>query len=306
MNDTAAKWGTLALLSLVWGTTWIAIKISVNTIPPLTGAAMRFALALLILFAVARMRGIDLTPPAGAFRAIFWSAFFLYPMDYGLIYWGEQYLNAGTTAVFFATFPLFTAVSANFLFRSEPFRWPPYIGLMLGFAGTTVVFFDQLDLSVTTGLTALAAGAVLLSALSAALSLVITKVHLGGMSSLSLTLHQMLWGTLMLAVLSGLAGEWPDFRVTPGALAAVAYLGVVGSAMAFVLYYWLLKTMSAIALSYIIYVTPLVALVAGWLALGEVLSWQTLAGTVIIFTGIALSRVGTRRRPVSAPGRPAA
>ena len=290
-------WGTLAFLSLVWGTTWIAIKYSLEGIPPFLGATLRFSLALIILAALALWRRTDLRLPPRAFTPVVSSAILLYLLDYGLIYWGEQYLNAGVTAVFFATFPLFTALSSNLIFREERFDRNKIIGVLLGFAGTLVVFIEQVQATRFDARISLASLAIILSALAAALSLVITKKFLSEVNTLSLTLHQMLWGTLSLAVTGFFLGEFRAFELTLKVGAAVFYLGAFGSALAFVLYYQLLKKMSSISLSYIIYITPLVALGAGYLLLGETLTWQTLLGTGIIFTGVFFSG-GKRARKV--------
>ncbi|MCB0277261.1 MAG: DMT family transporter, partial [Calditrichaeota bacterium] len=201
-------WGTLAFLSLVWGTTWIAIKYSLEGIPPFLGATLRFSLALIILAALALWRRTDLRLPPRAFTPVVSSAILLYLLDYGLIYWGEQYLNAGVTAVFFATFPLFTALSSNLIFREERFDRNKIIGVLLGFAGTLVVFMEQVQATRFDARISLASLAIILSALAAALSLVITKKFLSEVNTLSLTLHQMLWGTLSLAVTGFFLGEF--------------------------------------------------------------------------------------------------
>ncbi len=285
------KFLVLAFLSMVWGTTWIAIKYSLEGVPPFLGAMLRFLAAAICLYIYARARGISLRISRNDLKYLILSAIFLYLLDYGLIYWGEQYLYAGVTAIFFATFPLFTGVVSNFFYRNEPFRWITFAALLLGFLGVGIIFYDQLLITEFDGMIIWASAAIIFSALAAAISLVMVKVHLGHLSSVSLTLHQMLWGVLTLGVVGLLRGEVQHIALTPRAIGAVLYLGVFGSALAFVLYYALLKKMSAITLSYIIYITPVVALFAGWLLLDERISLRTVIGALVIFSGIGLSQL---------------
>ena len=112
---------SFAFLCLVWGTTWVAIKITLEGMPPFYGAATRFIIAIFLLFIFAKAKKVNLSFTRKYFFIISASAFLMYVFDYGLIYWGEQYLTAGVTAIFFATFSLFTVLWSNFLFKSESF-----------------------------------------------------------------------------------------------------------------------------------------------------------------------------------------
>jgi drug/metabolite transporter (DMT)-like permease len=102
-----------------------------------------------------------------------------------------------------------------------------------------------------------------------------------------LTLHQMLWGTLGLGIISAITGEWRHVHYSLGATLAVLYLGLAGSAAAFVMYYSLLRTMRASTLSTISYVTPLVAVFSGWIVLNESISLRVASGVLAIFVGLA-------------------
>lgn len=281
----------LVFLILIWGTTWLAIKYAVLGFPPLAGATLRFAIALILLYLWALFRKSNLRLSRQHYKPIMISAVLLYLFDYGLIYWGEQYLNSGVTAVFFATFPLFTSLVATFVLRSESFRLNIFIGVLIGFVGTVVVFYDQLLQTSFSELTALASAGILIAALSTAFSVVIVKKYLADVPPVSLTLHQMLWGVLILAVFSSGSGELSRLGFSWPAFWATVYLGIFGSAIAFVLYYRLLKTMTATSLSFIIYVTPLVAMFSGWLFLSEPITVNIIIGTAIIFVGIAVSQI---------------
>lgn len=290
------KFAIVGFLCLVWGTTWIAIKYSLEGIPPFLGAMFRFAVASVFLYVYARFRGISLKLDSGNLKYIFVSAVLLYLFDYGLIYWGEQYLYAGVTAVFFATFPIFTGLVSNFIFKNESFLWSKFFGLVVAFGGITLIFFDQLLITDFSGLVFWASAAIIVSALSAAVSLVMVKKYLSRVPTVPLTLHQMIWGVITLGIIGLLRGETSEVMLTTRVVLSVFYLGAIGSALAFVLYYSLLKEMSASAVSSIIYVTPLVAIFIGWLLLDEKITIKILAGTLLIFGGIAISQIREYRR----------
>ena len=183
MREELSKIFTLIYLSIVWGTTWVAIKYSLEGIPPFLGAMLRFLVALICLWGYMLVRKISFKPPPGVFKYIFVSAVLLYLFDYGLIYWGEQYLYAGVTAIFFATFPLFTGVVSNFLFKNEAFQWGKYIGLLIGFLGIIFVFYDQMLITNFDGIIIWASLAIIASAIGAALSFVMVKKFLSEMET---------------------------------------------------------------------------------------------------------------------------
>ncbi len=276
-------------LCVVWGTTWVGIKMTLEGFPPFLGAAARFAVAILALFAYTRWTGVSLRVKRRDFLAISVSAFLMYTLDYGLVYWGEQHLSAGVTSIFFATFPLFTGVWSNFLFRQEPFRWHKFSGLVLGFVGVVVVFYDQLLATQFSHLVVLATLAIISGAAGGAMAVIIVKKYLAHLHPISLSFHQMLQGIFFLGMFGILLEHSAAIHFNARVGLALLYLGLIGSALAFTLYYWLLQHMSPITLSLIIYITPLVALLVDYLVYREVVALRTVLGMLIIFAGITLT-----------------
>jgi drug/metabolite transporter (DMT)-like permease len=276
------------LVAVLWGTTWTAIKVSLQGYPPFVGATLRFVAAIAILTLYARLMRISLTLPRGTARWVVATSMLLYVIDYGLIYWGEQYLNAGVTAILFAVLPLATALVSSFAFRSETLCYRTLAGIVLGLGGTVLVFFDQLATTHFSVSVAWASIAVVVAALAAALSVVIAKRDLMIVPPVPLAIHQMLWGSLGLGIIAVVRGEWQDIHYSLQSTVALLYLGVCGSAAAFVMYYALLRTMAASALSTISYITPLVAVFCSWLLLNESISARVWVGTAAVFAGIAI------------------
>ena len=295
MTNTLKFFG-LVFLCLAWGINWVAIKISLEGLPPMFSASFRFFLAIIILFFYIKGKRISLKLTGRELRLILVTGVFMYLLDYGLIYWGEQYLSAGVTSIFFSTFALFTALFSNFVFRNEAFRWDKFAGLLVGFAGILVVFYDQLEITRFDLMVTLASGAIILSAVFAALATVIVKKYLSHMNPVPLSFYQTIMGTFFLALLSVMTENVQQIHLSMNVFLAVIYMGAVSSAIAFVVYYKLLKQMSAVSLSFIIYIIPIVALVADFVFYKQVLPIRSFVGMVIIFSGIWLSR---QKRPAT-------
>jgi drug/metabolite transporter (DMT)-like permease len=169
------RYASLVFLCLVWGTTWIAIKITLEGMPPFFGAAARFLVAALFLFFFAKAKKVSLALNKKYVRIIGISAFLMYVLDYGFVYWGEQYLTAGVTSIFFATFTLFTTIWSNFLFKSEHFRWNTFGGIVIGFIGIMIVFYDQLLATDFNVMVIWGSLAIIVGAASGAMAIVIIK-----------------------------------------------------------------------------------------------------------------------------------
>jgi drug/metabolite transporter (DMT)-like permease len=281
------RYVAFASVAIIWGTSWVAIKLSLQGYPPVTGAILRFVFAVALLGLYARVKRLSLVLPRHTTVWVAVTAILVYVIDYGLVYWGEQYLNAGVTAILFAVVPLATTLGSAFAFRTERFRYRQLAGILVGLLGIVAVFLDPL---VATGFSVkvtLAAVAIVVAAMAAAFNIAIAKRHLMLVGAVPLTLHQMLWGTLGLGLISAITGEWRHVHYSLGATLAVLYLGLAGSAAAFVMYYSLLRTMRASTLSTISYVTPLVAVFSGWIVLNESISLRAGSGVVAIFVGLA-------------------
>ncbi len=279
-----------AMLSFIWGTTWIAIKITLEGIPPFLGATVRFAIAIILLLAFGWLSRVSLKIARKDYRVLLASAFFMYVFDYGFVYWGEQYLSAGVTAIFFATFPIFIGLFSNFVVKSEHLGLPHILGTLLGFLGVFIIFYDQLVRTHFDTQIILATVAVVLGAAGGALSTVLVKKHLHHVPAVPLTIHQMFWGAVFLGILAVLQGEPSRVHLTPRVAYAALYLGAIGSALAFASYYWLLKKISALTVSFIIYITPVIALFIDRLLFRTAITWQILVGSSLIFAGITVSQ----------------
>lgn len=273
------------ILSLIWGSTWLFIKLGLENLPPITFAGIRFVIACAILFVLIRARGIALPDNSRDWGLLALTGVLSFCLNYGLVFWGEQYISSGLAAVLQATLPAFGLVIAHFHLPGERMTWSKIFGVVLGFSGVAVVFSNQLAIA---GGKALAGSiALVLSAFFAAYSNVLVKAYGRKLEPAILSGGQMFFGLIPL-LLIGIPLEGNPFRFhwTPMALVALLYLAVVGSVIAFMLYYWLVHNMDVTKTMLISLVTPVVAVVLGMVVLGEDLSWRTVAGGIMIMVGV--------------------
>jgi drug/metabolite transporter (DMT)-like permease len=283
------------ILCGIWGSTWLFIKLGLADLPPITFAGIRFVIACTILFFVIRIRDIPLPRARRDWILLAISGILSFGLNYGLVFWGEQYISSGLAALLQATLPAFGLVFAHFHLPAERLTWTKIVGVVLGVCGVGVVFSNQLALA---GGRALAGGvALILSAMFAAYSNVLVKAYGKNLNPAVLSAGQMFFGLLLLlAVGIPLEGNPLHFHWTPIAMIAMLYLAIVGSVIAFLLYYWLVQNMDVTKSMLIALVTPVVAVLLGMIVLDEEFGWRTLAGGAMIILGIGLIVVRKARR----------
>ncbi|SNY47962.1 EamA family transporter [Paractinoplanes atraurantiacus] len=280
--------GPLLIVYVVWGSTYLAQKVGLEGVPPLTMNAFRFFVAGALLYAYCRYRKVphpDRTQwRAGAVLGL------LLPAGTGGAAWAEQWLSSGITALFLASIPLWIVLGRRVVDR-EKVTWPVALGLAAGFAGVTLLARPQ------GGGDAVAIAVALAAALCWGLGTVYAGHAPKPQSALMASATQMLCAGAILTVLSGATGEWERIEVTGRSALAVAYLIVFGSLVAYTAYTWLLKnTAPQIAGTYA-FVNPVVAVLLGWWILDEPLTVRTILATVVIAAGVALIVLAPKPQP---------
>lgn len=300
MRVTWKEVAVFALLTLIWGTTWAAIRIALEGIPPVTGVAIRFALAGLVLVVIGHLRGVRFGRIAGERRLWVVNAATTFAGSYGIVYWGEQWVPSGLAAILFATLPLWVVCLGHFLLPGERGGGRSFAGVLLGFAGVAVVFSE--DFEKLGGAQVFFASMVfLLAPFVSALGSVSVKRWGKGISPFSIAGVPMLitggaMGILALLVEHGRPVLTP--AEAPGSWLATVYLALLGSSLTFTLYFWLLARRSAVAASLISYTVPICAVLVGWLAFAEPVTWRLLAGGGVVLTGVAVTLwPGARPKP---------
>lgn len=207
---------------------------------------------------------------------------------YGLIYWAEQHVPSGLTAVLFAVMPLWVALLAGLLLPEEQVGPKLFAGLGVALAGLALAFGESLELG--TGDAALGAVAVLVSAISSAIGNVAIRKRGGGLDAVVLNGWGLLGGGLLLLAVSAPAETWGDAQWTAQAVGVIGYLAVFGSAIPFVVLTVLLGELGAVRMSFLPLLLPFGALVFGATLYDEALTAPAVAGAALVGAGILLSR----------------
>jgi drug/metabolite transporter (DMT)-like permease len=279
-----------AAIYLVWGSTYLAIRYSVETIPPLMTAGIRFAVAGGVLFAWAWGRGVRPKREHWMAGVIVGALFFL--VSHGMIYWAEQTVASGLAAVLIATEPMFILVFSR-LTGPQKISRPSALGLALGVLG--VGLLTGAELATKSSLMGL--GAVLLASVSWSAGVVISlKLRLPE-DALMRTAIPLICGALMLLAAAGVTGEFQSVRWSGISLRSVlglGYLIVFGSVVAFTAYTWLLQRCPPTLVATHTYANPIVAVLLGWLVAAEPLDANLALATLAILGAIFLIRRGER------------
>jgi drug/metabolite transporter (DMT)-like permease len=280
-------------LCIVWSSTWLAIKIGLRDLPPVSYAAIRFviAAAALVLVSVGR---VSLLPTRRSdYTVLAFTGLLMFTVNYGLLFWGELYVSSGLAAVLQATIPISGMIFAHWMLPNEPLQMRKLLGAVLALAGVAVICARLLDFN---GMTAFLSGlGIVLGAAGAAYSNVLLKKRAIRIAPAMLAAWQMFFGVIpMLLIGLKFEGNPFHFHWTTQSVLCLLYLAIIGSSLTFLLLYWLMPRMSVTNLQTISLVTPPGAVVLGWLFGGETLSLWALLGAAFVLVGVWMIFFGKR------------
>jgi drug/metabolite transporter (DMT)-like permease len=278
--------GALVLLGAVWGASFLLIEIGVREMPPTTFVALRLIVASLILAGVLLARGQRLPARPRAWGDFLFTGVVGLALPYLLITWGEQYIASSMTAILNATTPLFSMLLAYFWTHEERLNGLKLLGVAVGFVGVLVAV-GVADMSLSSASTQ-GQLAVLGAALCYAATGIYGRRAFRGMPPLIPATGQMLAGAIVITPIALAAHDIPAMP-SPLALGAVLALAIFGTALAYILLYWLLERLGATRTSMVTYLLPPFALLYGALFLQEAVTVGGLLGLGLVIGGILLS-----------------
>lgn len=290
-----------AIIYFVWGSTFLAIRIGVHEVPPFLLAAMRFVAAGSVLLLWARSRG-ERWPVARYWGSALVLGALIFIGDYGFVFWAEQRVPSGLTAVMMSMNAVFMALGEILILRTQTLTARLSFALLLGVAGVAVLVSRTLHLG-GQPIDRLGAIALLIASMSWSVSAPLTrKLPLPPSKTMSAGI-QMLAGGLLLSLCAGALGELRGFhpaQVSRGAWIALVYLIVAGSIIAFTAYLWLLHHESITKVGTYAYVNPVVAVLLGYFFAGEPLGVRTILGSLFVLTSVVVITTSPARKPVAA------
>lgn len=296
--------GVLLFLGAVWGASFLFIKLGVREMAPDVLVTMRLCIAATILLAILYGRGMRLPASRRMWLHFLFTGSIGLICPYVLITWGELAIPSGTAAILNATTPLFTVLLAYVWTREEHLTGLRLLGVALGFVGVIVaVGVDELSLSSASLRGQLA---VLVAAACYGANTVYSRRAFRGLPPLIPATGQMLAGALLITPVSLALHGLPHALPSATALGAVLALGVLGTALAYILVYWLIERLGATRTSMVTYLLPPFALVYGALFLSEGIALNALLGLALVVVGILLANGAVRRATAVAPVAPLA
>lgn len=290
---------------LIWGTTYLGIRVSIETMPPFVMAGLRWVVAGGLLLGAQRVRGTAL-PPLSVWPSAALVGFLLLVLGNGGVVWAEQYVASGLTAVIIATSP-FWMVGVEAISGGERLTGRTLAGLAVGFGGIVLLVWPELERAEAGGAQFLA-GVVALQIACAgwAAGSSWSKRHTQHHDLIGATALQMVLAGVMLLVIGTVAGEWPALHFSIRSVTAFVYLIVVGSIGGFVAYMYALKHLPIALVSLYAYINPVIAVILGVIVLSERFDLRMGIGAAVVLSAVAIVRASAGKPRATRTARAAA
>ncbi len=278
----------LLILGMLWGTSYLFIKVTVSEVPVLTLVTGRLVVSALILWILLRATGRSIPRGRSIWGAYAVMGFFSGTLPYALISWGEQYIASSLAALLQATMPIFTVILAHFLAENERLTWSRALGVLIGFSGVGLLMLPNLLGGLQSNW--LGQMAVVLSSVSYAGATIFARGRLRTQPPLTSTMGQLTMGALFTLPLTLIVDRPAELSPSLPAVASWLGLSILGTVVAYVIYYTLIERTSATFVSTVTYIIPVTAFLLGALILNESLNATLLGGSALVLLGVFLVR----------------
>ena len=291
-REKLAAYGAWAAVCFFWGTTYLAIRVGLETLTPMLFGGLRFLIAGAVLFLImSRQRNVRL-PKGREWLDLSLVGLLLLGVGNGLVVWAELWVPSGTAALLVATGPFWVAgLEATRRGGERVTRWS-VLGMLVGFGGLAMLVGPSLFNTAAGGMFLLGALALQVACFSWSVGSVYAKHRPVGVNSLMGAAVQMLVAGAALTLVGSVAGEWGRIGFSPRSVGALFYLVVFGSIVAYGSFTYAMQKLPLSVVSTYAYINPLIAILLGWLLLGEPLGWRVWVATAVILGGVALVKAG--------------
>lgn len=272
------------LICIIWGSTWLFIRLGLESLTPVISAGIRFLLASILVYGLMSYKKISLQTDSLSIRLYLVLAFFSFIIPFGLVYWAEQFIPSGLASIIFAVMPFGVILFTRLAIPNTEIKFAQYIGVIIGFVGIVTIFSEDLTIDFSNNFFGMLA--VLISATMQASIAVTIKKYGSHLNPLSMNFIPLLIAGLVMIPLAFIIEESSSWKFDFIALGSVFYLALFGTLVTFTTYYWLLKRINIVILSLSTFITPIVAVILGWFILNEKFSFQALIGSAMVLIGI--------------------
>jgi len=293
-GDATRAWSAWVTVCVIWGTTYLAIKVALETIPPFLLGGLRYVTAGLLLAVILRARGHRL-PDVSAWPTLLVVGFFMLTLGNGGVVLAELSLPSGLTAVLIGTTPFWMLGVDALYSRGRTVHLRQWIGLLMGFAGIVILVWPEITAGGTAGRD-FGWGVIAVQTACAgwAVGSAYTRRHVLPADILGTAALQMIFGGGLMLVVGTVLGEWSALAFTSKTTVTFLYLTLAGSLVAFAAYSYALKHLDVAIVSLYTYVNPVIAVVLGTLLLGEPFHARMVAAAAVILAGMAIVGRGQR------------
>lgn len=295
-KEKIGAYAAWAAVCFFWGTTYLAIRIGLETMPPMLFAGLRFLTAgtILLCFVSRFQRGAWL-PQGREWVDLAVVGLMLLGIGTGVVVWAEQWVPSGLAALLVATSPFWVALLDRFRPEGEHTSRRAVLGMIIGFAGLVVLVAPDLLQANLSGAYLLGIVALQIGCASWSAGSVYAKQHPTNVAPLVGAAIQMLVAGVALTLIGTIRGEWPLVHFNARTLGAFVYLVLFGSIVAYGSYLYALQKLPLSLISTYSYINPVIAVLLGWLLLSEPLGWRVVLGAAIILGGVALVKTAPKK-----------
>jgi drug/metabolite transporter (DMT)-like permease len=302
VNVSTKDWIRFSALGLIWGSSFLWIKIAVSEISPamlVSFRALFAAIGLAVVLYISKTANLKKEQWKSALTVFFLLGLFNVALPIGLISWAEQYIESGMASILNSTVPLFTIMIAPLFLKDDQFTIPKFAGMVVGFLGVVLLFSPELGLGFNQNL----AGqiAMLLAAISYAGAGVYARVKTKEFPVQMQSFLQLFMAAAIMWIFTFAFDRPLVFPSLPLTWVALLWLGLLGSCAATLLFFQLLHSVGPTRTVLVTYIFPLVGVILGAIFLQEKLHWQALAGGMLVISGIVLVNIKTLpfRKPIT-------
>ncbi len=275
-------WIAFLVLAVTWGTSFMFIKVALEDLPPATLVALRLSVGAAALLIVSHWQKLPLPRGGVIWQHLFVVGFLGVAFPFVLISWAEQHIASGLTSVLNSTVPLFSILVAGVWLKQESVTIGKVLGLVLGFGGVVLLFARELQI----GGFAAAPLAVVLAGLCYGISGAYARHHLHHLNPIVTATGQVAAACLLAWITALLFDGVGGLHLTWPTVGAILWLGLLGSALAYILFYYVLGNWGPTRAALVTYVIPLIAVTIGAIFLNELVDWRLVAGGALILSGV--------------------
>jgi len=275
-----------SIMTLIWSTTWAVLKIGLKGMPPAVGLTLRFGIASFVLLVYCKIRKIPFHMSKDHIKLYFMVGIFTMALSYFCTYWGTQFIPSSLSSILWSTMPIMLGIMAHFFIKEDRMTPTKFLSIIIATVGVIMILSDQkliINKDVLIG-----SLIVLLAVLMGSFPNIYTKLFKKDYDPFVLTGMAMAIASIFHFINATITGQWEKTTWDFTGIASAFYLGVFGSAITFSIYFYLIKHISVVKVSFLTFITPIGASIVGWLFLKETITLKEMIGCLIIFSGIFL------------------